>query len=110
MDDKLFLDFDPNDFIIRLAPLLDDDGMWTGELKIGTITTQENNLDVHDYDHLMFVSTLVSSCIPLMEESVEFRDMLYNYTNKVLKQNNPDIKDNVTVETGDDNVIQLKFH
>tara|TARA_R100000541_G_C1859742_1_gene79027 strand:- start:339 stop:671 length:333 start_codon:yes stop_codon:yes gene_type:complete len=110
MDDKLFLDFDPNDFIIRLAPLLDDDGMWTGELKIGTITTQENNLDVHDYDHLMFVSTLVSSCIPLMEESAEFRDMLYNYTNKVLKQNNPDIKDNVTVETGDDNVIQLKFH
>ena len=45
-----------------------------------------------------------------MEENVEFRDMLYNYTNKVLKQNNPDKNDNVTVETGDDNVIQLKFH
>ena len=41
MDDKIFLDFEPNDFIIRLAPLLDDEGLWTGELKIGTITTQE---------------------------------------------------------------------
>jgi len=110
MDDKIFLDFEPNDFIIRLAPLLDDDGLWTGELKIGTITTQENNLDPQDYDHLMFVSTLVSSCIPLMEENEDFREMLYTYTNEVLKQKHSEIDNTVTVETGEDNVIQLKFH
>ena len=46
MEEKIFIDFEPNDFIIRLSPLLDEDGLWTGELKIGTITTEENNLDI----------------------------------------------------------------
>jgi len=110
MKEKIFLDFEPNDFIIRLSPLLNEDGLWTGELKIGTITTEENNLDINDYDHLMFVSTLVSACIPLMEERQDFRDILYNYTNEAMKETKHKLEEKATVESRNDNVINVKFH
>ena len=104
------LNFEPNYFIIRLSPLLNEDGLWTGELKIGTITTEENNLDINDYDHLMFVSTLVSACIPLMEERQDFRDILYNYTNEAMKETKQKLEEKATVESREDNVINVKFH
>ena len=39
MDDKIYIDFEPNDFILRITPLLDNKDRWTGELRIGSITT-----------------------------------------------------------------------
>ena len=44
MEDKIFIDFEPNDFIVRITPLLDENHAWTGELRIGSITTDDNNL------------------------------------------------------------------
>ena len=34
MDDKIYIDFEPNDFILRITPLLDNTDRWTGELRI----------------------------------------------------------------------------
>ena len=52
-DDKIFLDFNPNDFIIRISPFIDDQGAWTGELHVGSCTTDENTLSDEDYINLM---------------------------------------------------------
>ena len=43
-EDKIYIDFDPNDYIIRLSPFLDKKGEWTGELMVGTVTTDDNNM------------------------------------------------------------------
>jgi len=41
-EEKVFMDFDPNDFIVRITPFLDQKGEWTGELMVGTVTKGEN--------------------------------------------------------------------
>jgi hypothetical protein len=106
MDDKIFIDFEPNDFIVRISPLLDADNKWTGELKVGTITTDDNTLDDEDYSHLMYLSTMICSAVPLMEQSEKFRSMLDKYTQESMEP----VKKKPTVETVADNVVKLKFH
>ena len=53
MEEKIYIDFEPNDFIIRITPVLDENNKWVGELRVGTITTDDNTLDDEDYSHLM---------------------------------------------------------
>ena len=36
VDEKIFMDFDQNDYIIRISPFLDKKGEWTGEIMVGT--------------------------------------------------------------------------
>jgi hypothetical protein len=48
-EDKIFLDFKPNDYIIRISPFTGKDGKWTGELRVGSCTTDYNTLDDDDY-------------------------------------------------------------
>ena len=52
MDDKIYIDFEPNDFILRITPLLDNTDRWTGELRIGSITTDDNNFRMKTIDSL----------------------------------------------------------
>ena len=37
--------FNPNDFIIRISPDVDDTGDWTGDLTVGMLTTDDNTLN-----------------------------------------------------------------
>ena len=106
MDDKIYIDFEPNDFILRITPLLDNRDRWTGELRIGSITTDDNNLSDEDYAHLMYIVTLLSSAVPLMEEDTEFRDRLDAYAKNSYETSTK----KPTIESVKDNVVKLKFH
>ena len=104
--EKIFVDFEPNDFIIRISPVLDDDDAWTGELTVGYLTLDENYLNESDYTHVDMVTNLTLSAIPLMEEDIEIRNRLYKYTTSVLeKENKP-----VVEKEDDSNVIKLRFN
>ena len=37
-EDRIFVDFEPNDFVIRVSPVLDEQDGWTGDLKVGYMT------------------------------------------------------------------------
>jgi len=110
MDDKhekIFVDFEPNDFVIRISPIIDGEDNWTGELNVGYMTMDDNFLKDDDYNHIDVVTNMAVSSIPMMEDDGNFRDQLYKYTTSMLeqqkKQNKPDIiKD-------DSNVIKLRF-
>jgi hypothetical protein len=103
--EKIFVDFEPNDFIIRISPVLDDSDNWTGELTVGYLTLDENYLSEEDYTHIDMVTNLTLSAIPLMEQDVEVRNRLYKYTTSVLEQEGKPV-----VEKEDDsNVIKLRF-
>ncbi len=103
--EKIFVDFEPNDFIIRISPVLDDDDAWTGELTVGYLTLDENYLNESDYTHVDMVTNLTLSAIPLMEEDIEIRNRLYKYTTSVLEQEGKPV-----VEKEDDsNIIKLRF-
>jgi|TARA_R110000796_G_scaffold84364_2_gene183962 hypothetical protein len=106
MEEKIFIDFEPNDFIIRITPILDEDNKWVGELRVGTITTDDNTLDDEDYSHLMYLATMLCSSVPFMEQNDKFRSMLDKYTQETLEP----VKTNPTVEYGKDNVVKLNFN
>ena len=56
-EENVLIDFHPNDYIIRLSPFLDEKGNWTGELMVGTISTEDNAMN--DNDHYQY-----SKCHP----------------------------------------------
>ena len=104
-EERIFVDFEPNDFIIRISPVLDDDDLWTGELSVGYLTLDENFLNETDYRHVDMVTNLTLSVIPLMEEDLELRNKLYKYTTSMLEKEGKPV-----VETQEDsNIIKLRF-
>ena len=99
-NERIFLEFDPNDFIV------DTNGTWTGELEIGTCTTDENNLSDGDYVNLMQLTQMLLSTIPAMEDDEYIRDTLYKLANSVVeKEEAPQRK----LESIDGNIINVKF-
>lgn len=105
--EKTYVDFNPNDFVIRISPILDSEDNWTGELNVGYLTMDDNFLKEDDYQHIDVVTNMTLSAIPLMEEDLNFRNKLYKYTASVLQQE--DKKEMPEVITDDSNVIQLRF-
>lgn len=105
-EEKVFMDFDPNDFIVRITPFLDQKGNWTGELMVGTVTTGENTTTDDDYVNLMRLCHMVCASIPAMENDNSIRDTLAKYANDVLEE---EATPKATVESVEDNVVQVKF-
>ena len=106
-DEKILLDFDPNDFIIRISPFLDEKGKWTGELMVGSTTTDENSLDDDDYINLMRLLHMVCASVPAMESDENVRETLYKYAEDVLKEEQEKVPK--IVHKDNSNVIELSF-
>ena len=105
-NERIFLEFAPNDFIVRISPIIDTNNTWTGELEIGTCTTDENNLSDGDYVNLMQLTQMLLSAIPAMEDDEYIRDTLYKLANSVVeKEEAPQRK----LESIDGNIINVKF-
>jgi hypothetical protein len=110
-DETIYVDFTPNDFVIRISPIMDDDDTWTGELNVGYLTMDENYMKEDDYVHVDIVTNMALSAIPLMEEDLEFRSKLYQYTLKAMANTPEEHVKAVTTEQEDDsNVIKLRFN
>ena len=106
-DDKIFLDFSPNDYIIRISPFIDKDGAWTGELQVGSCTTDDNTMNDDDYINLMQLTHMLLAAIPAMAEDDYVRDTLYEHAKGVLedKEEAPKRK----LESIDGNIINVNF-
>lgn len=110
-DDTIYVDFKPNDFVIRISPVMDSDDTWTGELNVGYLTMDENYMKEEDYAHVDIVTNMTLSSIPLMEEDLQFRSKLYQYTLDALSEEPEEHVKKVTTEHEDDsNVIKLRFN
>lgn len=104
--EKIFVDFEPNDFILRISPVMGEDDEWTGELNVGYLTLDENYLSEEDYMHVDMVTNMALSSIPLMEEDLQVRAKLYQYTMQALRK---DSKDPFVEKEENSNVIKLRF-
>lgn len=108
MDDtKVLIDFEPNDYIIRISPFLDKAGDWTGELMIGTITTDDNEMSDHDHYQLMSITQMVCASIPLMEQDETVRQML---SDVVAENTMEEVSEPTKVLDVSENVINVKFN
>tara|TARA_R110000803_G_scaffold46636_3_gene97779 strand:+ start:304 stop:651 length:348 start_codon:yes stop_codon:yes gene_type:complete len=109
IEDKVFLDFNPNDYIIRLTPFLDDMGNWTGELLVGTVTTDENNLTEEDHFNLMGITRMVCASVPAMEENDQVRDVLNIIVDRIERDPDEDDEPQLVVSSVEENVINVNF-
>lgn len=110
-EDTILIDFNPNDYIIRLSPFLDKQGDWTGELMVGTVTTDDNNMNDNDHFQLMHLTQMVCASIPAMEDDDDVRQVLADIVDTIQE----DLKDTDTVEDNkvidvNENVINVKFN
>ena len=106
-DDKIFLDFSPNDYIIRISPFIDKDGAWTGELQVGSCTTDDNTMNDDDYINLMQLTHMLLAAIPAMEEDDYVRETLYKHAKGVLEDKEEAPKRRL--ESIDGNIINVNF-
>ena len=103
-EDRIFVDFEPNDFVIRVTPVLDEHDRWTGDMKVGYLTLDENYLSKEDYQHVDLLTNLMLASVPLMEEDIKFRNTLYKFHEDMLR-----IQDKPKVSHTEDNVVHLDF-
>ena len=103
-EDRIFVDFEPNDFVIRVTPVLDEHDRWTGDMKVGYLTLDENYLSKEDYQHVDLLTNLMLASVPLMEEDIKFRNTLYKFHENMLR-----IQEKPKVSHIKDNVVHLDF-
>ena len=106
-ENKVFISFDANDYIVRLTPFIDKKGNWTGELLVGTITTDENNLSDEDHFNLMTITNMVCAAVPAMEEDEYVRDTLNVMVDKAEEEEEELSK--TTIVSIEQNVINVNF-
>ena len=103
-EDQSFINFNPNDFIINISPIMEN-GKWTGDIDVGQITTDENSLDKEDYSYLSVLTDMVMCAIPLMEIDSEYRKKLYALA---IEQFGDDNKPRIKERKG--NVVKVNFN
>jgi hypothetical protein len=101
------INFNPNDFVIRISPDVDDKGDWTGELSVGMLTTDDNTMKADDFAHLKMLTDMLIAAIPLMEQDHDVRRKLFKIVDKIdadeLEMERP------LVEERDGNVVKVNF-
>ena len=98
----------PEDFTIRVRPMLNKDEDWTGEIDVVIITSPQNPLGDDDYYQVMHICKMISSIIPLMEKDSKLRESVNNYViNDLDKDYNHGITNTSKVENVEDNVIHI---
>jgi len=109
-EDNILIDFHPNDYIIRLSPFVDEKGNWTGELMVGTISTEDNVMSDNDHYQLMHLTQMVCASIPAMEESEEVRQLLTDLVDDSMPNLSEDVEEESKISSVDKNVISVKFY
>jgi hypothetical protein len=100
----------PEDFNIRVRPLVDENENWTGEIDVVIMTSPHNNLTDDDYYQVMHICKMISSIIPLMEKDNKLRDRVNEYVaNKLDNDYKNDITNTSKVESTEDNIIRINF-
>ena len=112
--EKIFMDFDQNDYIIRISPFLNKKGEWTGEIMVGTCTTDDNVLSDFDHAQLMKLSHMMCASLPVMEEDSAVRRLLENEVERnidgALEEEKEKVKPAIEVAGVSDHVISVLFN
>ena len=92
-----------------MSPFLDSKGDWTGELLVGTVTTDENDMSDEDHFNLMTITKMVCASVPAMEEDDNVRDVLNSIVDRVEDEDEETLAA-IVVDSTDDNVINVSFN
>lgn len=109
--DKIEYDLvEPQDFIVRIRPYLDDEGSWNGEIDVAVVTQPDNNLKDDDYFQVMHFCKMIASSIPVMELNEDFRELVHAYVMETLENNyEVELEDKPKVVGEEGNVVKIDF-
>jgi len=104
------IDFEAEDFIIRVRPSLDRDE-WTGEIDISIVSSGDNPMDDESYGQLMHFCKMMCATVPIMEKDENLRNTVHDYVLTVVDEEEfPVEEDKRLVIAGEDgNIIHLDF-
>ena len=98
------INFNPNDFVIRISPDVDDNGDWTGDLTVGMLTTDDNTMKAEDFAHLKVLTDMLIAAIPLMEQDPEVRRKLFRIVDTIDSE-----EEKPLIAERDGNVVKVNF-
>ena len=98
------INFNPNDFVIRISPDVDDNGDWTGDLTVGMLTTDDNTMKAEDFAHLKVLTDMLIAAIPLMEQDPEVRRKLFRIVDTIDNE-----EEKPLIAERDGNVVKVNF-
>jgi hypothetical protein len=98
------INFNPNDFVIRISPEVDDKGDWTGDLTVGMLTTDDNTMKAEDFAHLKVLTDMLIAAIPLMEQDPEVRRKLFKIVDTIDNE-----EEKPLIAERDGNVVKVNF-
>jgi len=101
------INFNPNDFVIRISPEVDDNGDWTGDLTVGMLTTDDNTMKTDDFAHLKVLTDMLIAAIPLMEQDHDVRRKLFKLVDQIDADGTAEEKP--LIEERDGNVVKVNF-
>lgn len=98
------INFNPNDFVIRISPEINDEGDWTGDLTVGMLTTDDNTMKAEDFAHLKVLTDMLIAAIPLMEQDPEVRRKLFRIVDTIDNE-----EEKPLIAERDGNVVRVNF-
>ena len=98
------------DFIVRVRPYCDDEGMWNGEIDLAIVTQPNNPLSDDDYSQLIHFCKMMASCIPIMEYNEDLRELVHAYVMETLDtEYQVALEDKPRVVGEEGNVVKIDF-
>jgi hypothetical protein len=99
---------EPEDFVIRVRPMITHDRQWTGEIDLSVITLPENELNDDDYGSLIHFCKMMCASVPVMETNEDIRDLIHEYVTKKFDiEYEVELEDKVVSKEG--NVVTIDF-
>lgn len=102
------------DYIIRVRPFVDEEGIWSGEIDLSIITLPGNPLDDDAYHSIMHLVKMMCASVPIMEEIETIRDVMHEYVKAMNDDDDIEIQlekelENKVEKVYDGNVIKIDF-
>ena len=107
-DEKVLMEFDPQDFVIRITPLLRKN-KWTGQVNVSINIADDMFLNDEDYANVLHFCRMLTATVPMMEEMKSFRELINDYAlNELDKPEDTVVKPKVVSRK--DNVVRVSFN
>jgi|TARA_A100001515_G_C4578532_1_gene212238 hypothetical protein len=103
------MDLDKNDYTVRIKPMLDIKGRWTGQIDMSIVTQPGNDLSDDDYYSLMHFVKMICSSVPVMESNDDIRGIIQDYVISSEEKTKKTLTKKSTSNKVDDNIIYVNF-
>ena len=107
-DDKILVECKPEDFIIRITPIVKNK-KWAGEVNVGIVIADDMFFNDEDYANLLHFCRMITATVPMMEEMRTFRELINDYAlNELDREDETVVKPRVVSRK--DNVVRVSFN